>query len=70
MSSGSSRKLRRATRAAEAETMQLKEQNAALTQKNAKERERAQLKQIRALRARFGGGFQFEGGDGLSSTLG
>lgn len=69
MSTGRSQ-IRRAERSARQETAKLQQENAVLSAKNAKERERAQLKQIRALRARFGSGFQFEGSDSLSSTLG
>jgi hypothetical protein len=64
--------MRKARQATEIATQQLSAERTAITNKNNKEREKAQLKQIRALRARFGGGFAYEGasGQGLSNTLG
>ena len=70
MSNKASKEMRRARQATDQQTAALKAENAALTVKNNKEREKAQLKQIRAIRARFGGGFAYEGGQGLSNTLG
>lgn len=69
MTGRASTQMRRATNEARAATFQMQQQNALLTEKNNKLREKAQLKQIRALRARFGGGFAYEGGN-LSNTLG